>query len=250
MSKIASHMRGHFVAYLALFFALGGTSIAAVNALPKNSVGSRQIKNGAIQKVDLAKRTVSSLRGLRGPRGLTGATGATGAQGIQGTQGVQGIQGVKGDAGPTFGAVAATGFDNTHNPAATFSTLYTKDVSLPAAGALYVFGHINTSLGCTAAGSCLATWGLYVDNTPVPGSGRPISAGASSSTGADLEMFGVLGGVSTGPHTLRIGYSYSANTSFLGFNDREVGAVSLGGAAAASSPSAAPAIAQTLHINH
>jgi hypothetical protein len=40
MRKIGTHMRGHFVAYLALFFALGGTSFAAVNALPKNSVGS------------------------------------------------------------------------------------------------------------------------------------------------------------------------------------------------------------------
>jgi hypothetical protein len=40
MRKIGNHMRGHFVAYLALFLALGGTSIAAVNALPTNSVGS------------------------------------------------------------------------------------------------------------------------------------------------------------------------------------------------------------------
>jgi hypothetical protein len=96
MSKIANHVRGHFVAYLALFFALGGTSFAAVNALPRNSVGSAQIKNGAIQKVDLAKRTVSSLRGLRGlrgtagpqgPAGPTGATGATGAAGATGPPG-------------------------------------------------------------------------------------------------------------------------------------------------------------------
>ena len=42
MRKFGKHVRGHFVAYLALFFALGGTSIAAVNALPKNSVSSRR----------------------------------------------------------------------------------------------------------------------------------------------------------------------------------------------------------------
>ena len=75
MKKIGKHLRGHAVAYVALFFALGGTSIAAVNALPRNSVGSAQIKNGTIQKVDLARRTVSSLRGLRGLRGLQGAAG-------------------------------------------------------------------------------------------------------------------------------------------------------------------------------
>src|SRR5881398_2858138 len=99
MRKIASHVRGHFVAYLALFFALGGTSFAAVNALPRNSVGSPQIINGSIQKADIAKRTISSLRGLRGTRGLqgpagpAGATGATGATGSTGAQGLQGIQG-------------------------------------------------------------------------------------------------------------------------------------------------------------
>jgi hypothetical protein len=90
MRKIASHVRGHFVAYLALFFALGGTSVAAVNALPRNSVGSPQIKNGSIQKIDISKRTVSALRGLRGLRGLQGVPGPQGAQGPQGLQGATG----------------------------------------------------------------------------------------------------------------------------------------------------------------
>jgi hypothetical protein len=93
LRKIGKHARGHFVAYLALFFALGGTSFAAVTALPRNSVGSPQIKNGAIQKIDISKRTVSALRGLRGPRGL---------QGIQGIQGIQGVKGDKGDKGADF----------------------------------------------------------------------------------------------------------------------------------------------------
>jgi Collagen triple helix repeat (20 copies) len=111
MSKIASHMRAHFVAYLALFFALGGTSIAAVNALPRNSVGSPQIKNGSIQKVDISKRTVAALhgaRGARGPAGPTGATGATGAKGDKGDTGAQGIQGIQGPAGPTYWAVVSS----------------------------------------------------------------------------------------------------------------------------------------------
>ena len=90
MKKFGNHLRGHFVAYLALFFALGGTSIAAVNALPNNSVGSAQIKNGAIQKVDLAKRTVSSLRGLRGTRGLQGPAGPRGPAGPAGATGPPG----------------------------------------------------------------------------------------------------------------------------------------------------------------
>src|SRR5205085_3986742 len=99
MKKLGTHVRGHFVAYLALFFALGGTSFAAVNALPKNSVGSPQIKNGSIQKVDISRRTVSSLHGLRGPRGLTGAQGAQGATGAAGATGATGGAGGAGARG-------------------------------------------------------------------------------------------------------------------------------------------------------
>src|SRR5262245_28466725 len=95
MSQFGKHVRQHFVAYLALFFALGGTSFAAVNGLPKNSVSSPQIKNGSIQKIDISKRTISALHGLRGPRGLTGATGATGAAGAAGAKGDPGTAATK-----------------------------------------------------------------------------------------------------------------------------------------------------------
>lgn len=36
------------ISLIALFVALGGTSYAAINALPKNSVGTKQLKNGAV----------------------------------------------------------------------------------------------------------------------------------------------------------------------------------------------------------
>jgi len=109
MRKIGNHMRGHFVAYLALFFALGGTSLAAVNALPRNSVGTAQLKNGAVTKTKIAKTTLSSLRGLRGlrgtagpqgPAGPQGSAGATGAPGSAGAPGATGPQGVQGPPGP------------------------------------------------------------------------------------------------------------------------------------------------------
>src|SRR3954451_15061341 len=98
--RLFRHMRTHLVAYLALFFALGGTSIAAVNALPKNSVGSPQIKNGSVQKVDISRRTVSTLRGLRGLRGPAGTQGPAGTLGPAGTQGPAGPAGAQGDQGP------------------------------------------------------------------------------------------------------------------------------------------------------
>jgi hypothetical protein len=42
------------VSLIALFVALGGTSYAAINSLPANSVGTRQLKNGAVTALKLA----------------------------------------------------------------------------------------------------------------------------------------------------------------------------------------------------
>ena len=55
--KIGTHLSRHVVAYLALFFALGGTSLAAANRLaPRNSVGSPQVINGSLQTIDISRR--------------------------------------------------------------------------------------------------------------------------------------------------------------------------------------------------
>jgi hypothetical protein len=125
LRKIRARRPGHatLVAYLALFIALGGVSYAALK-LPKNSVGSKQIKANAVKggKVKNGSLRVGDFRtgdlpagerGPAGPTGLTGLTGPTGPtgqqgqqgqQGEQGLQGIQGIQGVQGATG-TFGDV-------------------------------------------------------------------------------------------------------------------------------------------------
>ncbi len=67
------------MAGLALFISLGGTSYA-VATLPKNSVGSAQVKNGSLTANDLAKGVLTAgpqgPSGARGPRGAEGASGA------------------------------------------------------------------------------------------------------------------------------------------------------------------------------
>jgi hypothetical protein len=108
------HIRKNGVAYMALFFALCGTSYgAAASLLPKNSVSSAQVVNGSLKKVDLSATAVAALHGARGergpqgiqgPQGPSGERGAQGLQGVQGVQGVQGIQGVPGTA-RAFGLV-------------------------------------------------------------------------------------------------------------------------------------------------
>jgi hypothetical protein len=120
--RVFRNMRTHFVAYLALFFALGGTSFAAVQALPKNSVGSPQIKNRSIQKIDISGRTVAALHGARGARGPVGPTGPTGATGATGAAGAAGAAGQPGAPG-TARAYALV--DNGTSP--TFVTDRTKN---------------------------------------------------------------------------------------------------------------------------
>lgn len=96
------HMRGNLVAYLALFLALGGTSAYAAGALPKASVGAKQLKKSAVNS---AKVKDGSLRGAdfaagQLPAGATGPQGPAGAQGPVGPQGETGPRGERGLTGP------------------------------------------------------------------------------------------------------------------------------------------------------
>lgn len=75
-------------ATLALFIALGGSSYAALK-LPRDSVGSAQIRNGAVasaevkdrslQLRDISKTARASLAGKQGPAGPQGPAGQPGA---------------------------------------------------------------------------------------------------------------------------------------------------------------------------
>jgi hypothetical protein len=97
MQSVLAHVRRQGVAYLALFVALGGTSYAAVT-LPKNSVGTAQLKNsavtgakvkkGSLRKIDFAAGQLPA--GPAGPAGASGPAGPTGAAGAAGTTGSPG----------------------------------------------------------------------------------------------------------------------------------------------------------------
>jgi len=132
LGKTASYINRHHLALFALFFALGGTSFAAGNALlPGNSVGTKQVINGSLQANDLSSKARSALKGntgLRGPAGVQGAQGAQGAQvatGATGATGAAGAQVVQGAPGPSatklFVALDADG-TLTKNSGATLAT--------------------------------------------------------------------------------------------------------------------------------
>jgi hypothetical protein len=90
LSRLASRLTyANVMATLALFIALGGGAYAAVK-LPRNSVGSVQIKNGAVTPQKVAGSTRAVFRGQTGPQGPKGATGPQGPQGNAGPPGRDG----------------------------------------------------------------------------------------------------------------------------------------------------------------
>jgi len=98
--RIRRHLSFANVASLsALVFAMAGTSYAA---LAKNSVGSAQIKKGAVANSDLRANAVTTAKVRNAsllaadfaagqlPKGATGATGASGPKGNPGATGTTG----------------------------------------------------------------------------------------------------------------------------------------------------------------
>jgi hypothetical protein len=79
------------VSCLALFVALGGSAYAATQ-LPKNSVGTKQLKDGAVTQAKLAKGVGAGAgeRGTEGRQGPVGPQGSPGAPGSPGTPGGSG----------------------------------------------------------------------------------------------------------------------------------------------------------------
>jgi Collagen triple helix repeat (20 copies) len=89
------------IALAALFVALGGSSYAALS-LPRGSVGTTQLRAGAVTSAKVRDGSLLSRDFKRGqlPRGATGPQGPAGAPGAAGPQGPRGERGLLGETGP------------------------------------------------------------------------------------------------------------------------------------------------------
>ena len=67
------------ISTLCLFLLLGGGAAFAASQLPKNSVGTKQLKKGSITPAKLNASAKAALKGAPGAAGAQGAAGAPGA---------------------------------------------------------------------------------------------------------------------------------------------------------------------------
>ena len=198
------------IALLALFIALGGTSYA-VTALPKNSVGTQQLKKNAVTGVKVKNGSLSSADFAAGTL-LKGDTGASGATGATGATGPQGATGAAGPAGAQYSSVDG---DSQTNPIESNAvSVASGDIYLDQAGKYAMFARFDTTLTanmCTGGDPVLF---LSTDGTVLAKSARRFLDSGTQWDG--LVLFGKMNvAQAAGNHTARIMAGCSNSTAPL-----------------------------------
>ena len=195
------------MATIAVFLALGGGAYAALR-LPKNSVGTRQIKDGAVNSAKVKNGSLlmtdfklgqlpAGAQGPQGPTGETGPQGPKGDTGANGDPGATGDPGAKGDPGAQ-GDTGAPGLAVAVNAAQT-SVVQSGDVGtgpkdVPIEGTFTVpedgFGIYIPKVVVTQPTTCTATipelkLQFFVEDTVVGVSRIPFSPQFPSSNFGD-----------------------------------------------------------------
>jgi hypothetical protein len=211
------------MATIAVFLALGGGAYAALN-LPKNSVGSKQIKRNAVNSSKVKNRSLLAADFKAGQL-------PAGPQGLQGIQGVQGIQGQQGDRGPT-GPTAVFQFDSAgaYDPPSTGETALTQTtVNLPVSGKLMITATMQVTARAKPSGDTVQIYGVYVDGQAVPNTKATMRASASNSNSETVVSVGVTGVLAPGAHTIQYSVTNDANFLSSDLGERNIVSVLVGG---------------------
>jgi collagen triple helix repeat protein len=120
------------ISCLALLVSLSGTGIAAVNALPRGSVGPAQLQTGAVNSLKVKDASLKLLDFAATERTrLKGDPGPAGPQGAKGDRGDKGDKGTKGDTGAP-GAVGVSNYQVVEKTQSTTAGFMGVSVNCPA----------------------------------------------------------------------------------------------------------------------
>jgi hypothetical protein len=218
------HLRRHVVAYLALFFAIGGAGAYAAGALPKNSVGAKQLKRNAVTSKKVKDGTLRAAdfasgqlqagpRGQVGPQGDRGPIGEQGPQGKEGPEGKEGKQGASGFSvlsGPPPSGTTMAGYFGDQMPLAT-GKKFTMGISFPIPLASGQPAAVVFAPGVSGATTDATCEGNHNAPTAPPGKVCVYSKGSSGAGTPDISNVSQVG--------FGIGVPASGgNPDFVGFN--------------------------------
>jgi hypothetical protein len=201
-----AYLRRHHIGLLALFVALGGTSYAAAK-LPRNSVGTTQIRSGAVTQAKLApavrnQLTKPTVLASPGVPGAAGPKGDTGAQGATGAKGDAGVPGATGDLGPTAGAVGGFGTTTATAGVPISASLLPATVTTTTTGKVLVL--VTGTFGVTCTSACSRQISATVDGSAVPGVLGTLSSGSAGTVTKSISAAGIAVGVPAGQHTVHV----------------------------------------------
>lgn len=167
---LVSFLRHNFIALLALCVALGGVSYAAVK-LPKNSVGTKQIKKRAVTAKKIKKNAVNSskvknrsllkkdFKAGQLPKGAPGVTGPAGATGLTGAVSLAN-SGIVSNGPPTGGESGVV-------EGSPYSEHGSVEIETPAPGYILVSSNAYLRTNTPVTGICTAEISLWYEDALV-----------------------------------------------------------------------------------
>ena len=157
------------VAYLALFVALGGTSVAAVSLqrgsvtgkhVARNAITSPKVKNGSLRAVDFRAGDLPRATGIPGAVGPPGASGSPGGAGPAGPAGPTGRAGSSG----TDGEPGTPGADGTARAYALVE--HNGTLVAPKTKNVASVTHPSTGTYCVILPASIETWNVEAVVSP------------------------------------------------------------------------------------
>jgi hypothetical protein len=191
------------MATIAMFLALGGGAYAV--SVPRNSVGSSQLKGKSVTGTKLARNAVTSTTvkdfSLLGRDFKSGQLPT-----LVGSR--------NNDADPST---------------ATPRAVVAETTVTTGAGRTFVIATLRDSfLSCLASGPCSARWGIYVDGQAVPETGSLLEAEAGSSDGHSFDLlYGATVELTRGIHRVQLARVDAGAIESAGDLGHQVGAVAV-----------------------
>lgn len=197
------------VSTICLFVLLGGSAVA-LDVVPFAEKAGFAKKAGKAKKAKKARKAkkagkVDGLSASKTPQAgkLLALDGSTKFPASVLPNGLDGTKGDKGDTGPTYGFTV--GGDSAPDISSREAVFGETSFSLPTGGKVYMSARVSQTIDCDTGD---IKYGIYVDDVPVPGSGRSVEASDPADPDPDfriLELAGVTGALAAGAHRVSVG---------------------------------------------